>query len=305
MRIIRIAALFCAMVTGTSAFAGELKMAHFMPPTHPMDQHVMTPMAEAFNEAVGGSSEIKIYPAGELGPGPKAQYKRVATGVAELAFILPDFTPDLFPVLTGYEKPGLFSDGVVATEAMWDNEDAIKAEVNRAVPLAFWANNTTILITRDKIVRNPADLAGLKIRIASDNMAQIITAWGGVPVSMSPADAYQAISTGVVDGVYIDPTAFTAYKLYEVTKYATVNIPGSISSFLLAMNQNAYDGLSEEEQAALHAASGKELSIKGAAAFAEAGKKALVSAEENGVEIITLTAEEVDVFTELSPFKAN
>ncbi|MEM5502995.1 TRAP transporter substrate-binding protein [Ahrensia kielensis] len=305
MKIIRIGALLCAMVSGASAFAGELKLAHFVPPTHPMDQHVMRPMADAFNAAVGGTSEIKIYPAGELGPGPKAQYKRVATGVAELAFVLPDFTSDIFPVLTGYEKPGLFTDGATATEAMWNNVDAIKAEVDRAVPLAFWANNTTILITRDKLVRSPADMAGLKIRIASDNMAQIITAWGGVPVSMSPADAYQAISTGVVDGVYIDPTAFSAYKLYEVTKYATVNIPGSISSFLLAMNLDAYGGLSEEERTALHAASGKELSMKAAAAFAEVGKSALVSAEENGVEMITLTADEVGVFAELSPFKAD
>ncbi|ASJ73756.1 TRAP transporter substrate-binding protein [Granulosicoccus antarcticus] len=299
------------LVLGTVAFAAiwtstvqadVLKLAHFMPPTHPMDVQVMTPMAEAYNEAVAGSSEIRIFPAGELGPGPKEQYKRVATGVADLTFILPEFTPDLFPVLTSYELPGQFADSISATQAMWENRAAIEAEVNRAVPLGFWANNATILITRDKIVRTPADLSGLKIRVAGRNMARVIEAWGGVPVDMSPTEAYQALSTGVVDGIYIGPTAFSSYKLYEVAKYATVNIPGSIYSFLLAMNTDAYAALSEGERKTLQSVSGEELSLKAAKAFADVGKSALGLAGENGVEMISLTDEEINVFAGLSPF---
>lgn len=303
MKLFAMGALISATLLGAAAQAGELKLAHFMPPTHPMDKHVMTPMAEAFNAATGGSSEIKIYPAGELGPGPKAQYKRVATGVAELAFVLPDFTPDLFPVLTSYEMPGRFADGIKATEAMWQGTEAIETEVDRAVPLAYWANNATILITRDKPVRTPADLAGLKIRVAGDNMAQVITAWGGVPVNMSPTEAYQALSTGVVDGIYIGPSAFSSYKLYEVAKHATINIPGSVYSFLIAMNKDSYAALSDAERDALHAVSGKDLSLQAAKAFAEVGQKALGIAKENGVEMITLSDAEVGVFADLSPFK--
>ncbi len=303
MKFLAMSALVGATLLGAAAQAGELKLAHFMPPTHPMDKHVMGPMAEAYNAATGGSSEIKIYPAGELGPGPKAQYKRVATGVAELGFVLPDFTPDLFPVLTSYEMPGRFADGIDATKAMWEGTEAIEAEVDRAVPLAYWANNATILITRDKPVRSPEELAGLKIRVAGDNMAQVITAWGGVPVNMSPTEAYQALSTGVVDGIYIGPSAFSSYKLYEVAKYATVNIPGSVYSFLIAMNKDSYGALSDAEREALHAVSGEKLSLQAAEAFAAVGQKALDTAAENGVEMITLTDAEIGVFSDLSPFK--
>lgn len=303
MKALHIGALAATLLWATTAQADVLKLAHFMPPTHPMDAQIMTPMAQAYNDAMAGASEIKIFPAGELGPGPKAQYKRVATGVAELAFILPDFSADLFPVLTSYEIPGRFSSSMEATESMWENSADIEAEVDRAVPLAYWANNATIMITRDKPVRTPADLAGLKIRVAGKNMAEVITAWGGVPVNMSPTEAYQALSTGVVDGIYIGPTAFSSYKLHEVAKYATVNIPGSVYSFLLAMNKDAYAALSDEERTQLQAVSGQSLSLKAAETFATAGKSAMSLAEENGVQMISLSDEEIEAFSTLSPFK--
>lgn len=295
-------AVAATALSTSAAQADVLKLAHFMPPTHPMDVHVMAPMVAAYNEAVAGTSEIKIFPAGELGPGPKEQYKRVVTGVADFTFILPEFTPDLFPVLTSYELPGLYENGVSATQAMWQNKAAIETEVDRAVPLAFWANNATILITRDKLVRSPADMAGMKIRVAGKNMASVITAWGGVPVNMSPTEAYQALSTGVVDGIYIGPTAFSSYKLFEVAKYATINIPGSIYSFLLAMNKDVYAAMSDAERTAILSVSGEALSLTAANSFAEVGKSAMEIARENGVEMITLTDEEIDTFTSLSPF---
>ncbi|MEM6637397.1 MAG: TRAP transporter substrate-binding protein [Pseudomonadota bacterium] len=304
MKRTRILAAILAAFTATSAWAEELKLASFVPPGHPMDQTVMTPMAEAFNAATGGSTTIKVFPAGELGKGPQQQYKRIATGVAEIAFILPGFTEQLFPVLTGYETPGLYPDGESATKAMWENMDEINSEVKEGVPLAVWSNNPTILITKDKAVRAPADLEGMKIRVANSKTAKVIEAWGGVPVNMPPTEAYQALSTGTVDGIYIDPAAFRAYKLHEVTDYATVNVPGSVSSFLIAINNASYDGLTDAEKQALADASGEALSLKASNAFKKAGQTGLDLAAEGGVELVTLTDDEVNAFHALSPFGA-
>ena len=300
-RVNLLAALFATFAT-TAAMATELKFASFVPPNHPMDRAVMTPMADAFNAATGGETTIKVYPAGELGKGPKQQYKRIATGVAEIGFILPAFTEKLFPVLTSYETPGVYPDGESATKAMWGNIDEIKAEVKEGVPLAVWSNNPTILITKDKPVRSPADLAGMKIRIANSKTAKMIEAWGGVPVNMPPTEAYQALSTGTVDGIYIDPAAFRAYKLQEVTDYATVNIPGSVSSFLIAINNDSYNALTDDEKQALLDASGEALSLTASNAFKKAGEVGLELAVEGGVELVNLTDDEVAAFQALSPF---
>ncbi len=56
MKVLRIGALAATLLWATTAQADVLKLAHFMPPTHPMDVQVMTPMAEAYNEAMAGVS---------------------------------------------------------------------------------------------------------------------------------------------------------------------------------------------------------------------------------------------------------
>lgn len=302
MKYMKLLAAVVAAFAATATMAEELKLASFVPPSHPMDKAVLTPMAEAFNAAAGGSTTIKVYPAGELGKGPQQQYKRIATGVAEIGFILPAFTEQLFPVLTSYETPGFYPTGESATMAMWENIDEIKAEVKEGVPLALWSNNPTILITKDKPVRTPADLEGMKIRIANSKTAAVIEAWGGVPVNMPPTEAYQALSTGTVDGIYIDPAAFRAYKLQEVTDYATVNIPGSVSSFMIAINNDSFNALTDDEKQALLDASGEELSLTAASAFKRAGEAGLQLASEGGVELVTLTDDEIAIFQSLSPF---
>ena len=305
MKLTTVLATAVATLITTAAAATELKFASFVPPTHVVDKSVITPMAEAFNAATGGSTTIKIFPAGELGKGPQQQYKRLATGVAELAFILPGFAENLFPVLVSYEIPGIYPDGESATKAMWENYAEIEEEVAQGVALALWGNNPTILITKGKPVRTPADLEGMKIRIANSKTAAVIEAWGGVPVNMPPTEAYQALSTGIVDGIYIDPSALQSYKLYEVTDYATVNVPGSLSAFLIAINNDSYNALTDAEKQALHDASGEPLSFAATAAFKEAGDEGLRVSAENGMELITLTDEEIAAFQALSPFNTS
>lgn len=297
-------ALAAALVLApAAASAEELRLGHFMPPQHPMDRMVMTPMAEAYNSADGVDTPIRIFGAGELGQGPQQQYRRVVTGVMDIAFILPGFTETNFPVLTTYEVPGRFASGPAATEAMWNDMDAFAGEMDRIVPLAIWANNPTILITVDRPVRTPADMQGLTVRVANSRAADIISAWGGVPVNMPPTEAYLALSTGVVDAIYIDASAIRTYSLHEVTGYATVNIPGAVSTFLLAMNADAHAALSEAEQQALAAASGRDLSVLASSVFEGAGAAGLTLATENGVEMITLTDAELAAFEALSPFR--
>ena len=70
----------------SGAQAKELKLAHFMSPKHPMHVHLMAPMVKELAKASGGDLTIRIYPGGELGKGPAAQFKRAVTGVADITF---------------------------------------------------------------------------------------------------------------------------------------------------------------------------------------------------------------------------
>ena len=273
-----------------TAFAEELKAAHFMPPMHPMDRGVMTPLSEELAEATGGELTIRIYPAGELGKGPVQQYKRVVTGVTDIAFGIPAYTPTQFDKTVMIHMPGLFKSGEEATNALWDNIAAIEDEYAETKLLGLWANNPSVLITSAKPVRRLADIEGLKIRTPNPVMAEVVKAWGGIPVSMPTPDIYNAMNTGVIDGVMIGPSGIRSYKLNEIGTHATINIPSAVDSFYLLMNKQSWDALSDEHKAKLDELTGRSLSLRGAKAFYDAGQAGIQLARDSNVEIIEIDA---------------
>ncbi|MFN4010033.1 MAG: TRAP transporter substrate-binding protein [Pannonibacter sp.] len=286
-----------ALVSAAPAVeAKELKLAHFMSPQHPMDRHVMTPLAETVSAASGGALTIKVYPAGELGAGPNQQYRRAVTGIADIAFNLPQYTPTQFKRSALLHVPGLFTSPEQATRTIWDNMEALAPDFTEVKLLAYWTNNPSLLFTRSKPVRSLADMQGLKVRVPDPVSAKIVEAWGGIPVSLPATEAYNAMSTGVVDAVMIDASAVSSYNLQEVTKYATMNIPGALSTFTLIMNQAAYDGLDAAQKGIIEAETGLPLSLKAAEAFRMAGDKGVAMLKDAKVELIELDPATVTAF---------
>ncbi|MEP3276506.1 MAG: TRAP transporter substrate-binding protein [Stappiaceae bacterium] len=280
-------------MAGATASAAELKLAHFMPPKHPMDRGVMTPLTEEIKAATDGELTIRIYPAGELGKGPVQQYKRVVTGVADIAFGIPAYTPTQFPKTTLVHMPGLFSDGTAATNALWDNLPSIEDEYGQVKLLGLWANNPAVFISREKPVRNLADLQGMKVRTPNTIMAKVVEAWGAIPVSMPITETYNAMNTGVIDAVIMGPSGIRSYKMNEVAKFITTNLPTAVDSFYILMNKTSWDALSDEQKAELEKVTGREMSLRGADAFYNAGQAGLKIAEDANVEM--LEASDADV----------
>jgi len=279
-----------AAMAATSALATELKVAHFMPTMHPMDRGVMTPLSEEIAAATDGSLTMRIYPSGELGKGPVQQYKRVVTGVADIVFGIPEYTPKRFAKTSMVHIPGLFPNGTAATNALWNNIDLLKDEYSQAKLLGLWANNPSVLVTREKPVRSIADMQGMKIRTPNPVMAELVKAWGGIPVSMPATDTYNAMNTGIIDAVMIGPSGIRSFKLNEAAKYVTTNIPSALDSFYLLMNTSSWDALSDDHKAKLEELTGRSISLRGADAFFKAGQAGLELARESNVEMIEIDA---------------
>src|ERR1700693_3742289 len=86
----------------------KLKMAYFSSDREPPYVSVMQPFAEAVNKAGKGIVEIVPYPGGVLGRSYLQQAQQVLDGVADMAWVNPSLTPDLFPDNDVLEFPGLF-----------------------------------------------------------------------------------------------------------------------------------------------------------------------------------------------------
>ena len=85
-----------ALAISATAFADEMKLAHFSSTKYHLHNEMFLPLAEKIKEATGGATTIRVYPGGELGKGPVKQYDRVLDGVADIVYSLPGYTAAQF-----------------------------------------------------------------------------------------------------------------------------------------------------------------------------------------------------------------
>ncbi|MEW6670923.1 MAG: TRAP transporter substrate-binding protein [Thermodesulfobacteriota bacterium] len=258
------AAAFILFAVPAGAAGKELKLGHFMPPVHILHQKVFTPLAEDLAKATGGGVTIKIYPSEALGKGPVQQYKRAVEGVADVTFCILSYTASLFPRTLLLAQPGIGGSAEESTRKLWDVYDAyLKDEFREIKVLGVWVMSPTALITRTRAVYTVADMKGMKVRISSPDESQFTQACGAVPVAMPVTEAYNALNTGIVDAVLIQPSAlYKPWNLAEAAKYVTDKLPSPTSIVFLAMNRKSWNELPAKDQGVLDKLTGREFSIK-------------------------------------------
>lgn len=277
-----------ALTLGASAFmlgtvpsiAGELKLAHFMSPKHPMDRFIMRPWSKDLAKASGGELTVRIYPGGALGKGPVAQFKRAVDGIADITFGLQGFTSNLVPRTGLIELPGMAKNAAVAADKLWDAFSLLAPEYKRVKVLALWTNERQTIMTRNKPIRSVDDMKGLKFRVPSKTQANAIKAMGGVPVFMPINRVYNALNTGVIDGVMTGPSTVLSFKFHEVAKYFTVGLPIGRSPFFLVMNKDKWNGLSAKEKDLITKTTGRALSVKASKFYIEGGRQGAWGGQE-------------------------
>ena len=252
----------CALLAiSNSAYAQkELSLANFIPVKHPMNSKVFAPLAEEIAKITGSQITVRIYPSGELGAGPKRQYNRVITGVADISFGLQGYTSSQFPRTLAAELPGMFDSPEAAVEVLWNKFDLIEQDYKKTKVLAVWVNSASVLLTRDRAVERVEDLSGLTIRAPSAIGAKVLEVWGANAVTMPAPQIYNALQTGVIDGVFIGSDAVKSFRLDEVTSFATYGVPTTVTTFFLLMNQDSWNGLSASQQQQISSVIGRPLS---------------------------------------------
>lgn len=283
-------ATVASLAFGVAAQARELSLAYFMGPKHPMNAAVFTPFAERLAELSGGELTVKQFPGGALNSVPPKQYSILLDGVADIVFTLPGYTGETFPKTNVINLPGICTDSITCTEALQRAKSELESEY-QAKLLVIWANSPPILLTKDKPVRTLEDLQGLKLRVTSSGQVPFVDALGSSPIGQPVNVLNQNISNGVIDAISIDPSGIASYKLQEVTKYLTTFYPGSGSAFVMLMNQDVYDSLSEEEKGWVAQAS-EGLAESGAIGFEASTQYGLKLSREAGLEFIDIGKEE-------------
>ncbi|MFN4099044.1 MAG: TRAP transporter substrate-binding protein [Pararhodobacter sp.] len=294
------AAAAIATAFAAPAAAEELRFAHFVAPGHTLTASTIEPLQEAIADA---GLTVRVYPGGELGAGPLEQYVRVLQGVADIVWGLQGYNSSQFQRTMISELPGALNEGQSGYDAIWNAYDAgqLANEFPGTVPLALWTSEPNVIIMRGRTIRTPADLAGLKIRVSGSAAGSVVEALGATPVQMPAGEMYNALQTGLIDGIITGSSAIGDFRLDEVADSYTFGAPLGHISFYVVMNQARYQGLSEEHRAAIDSIAGRELS-----ASAEDGwnARALSVIEEitnvGNNTIVDLTEEEIAAFAAIT-----
>ena len=256
-----IVAAVLTLVLVPNASAVELRFATGFPASHLMQKHVFESWAEDIGKKSNGTLIIRMYPGGALGPAPAA-FQRVKSGVADIGYSLQGFTSDQFPRTLLMELPDVARDNVTATRKLWAVYDLIKDDYQGVKVLGLWSTGPNVIGTRDRAVRVPDDIKGMRIRVPSKLLGDVLTSLGASPVFMNITEVYNAVQTGVLGGVTTGTSALRGFKLGEVLRYYN-DYEFGVSPQFVVMNQASYDKLSAEHKKLIDDTTGLEFSLEG------------------------------------------
>jgi len=257
------AAIACGLAAPASA--AELRFMTGFPASHLMQKHVWDPWVEEVAKRSNGTLQIRMYPGGALGTS-QATFQRVKTGVADIGYSLQGFTSDQFPRTLLIELPDVAQDNVSATRKLWAVFDLIKEDYQGVKVLGLLSTGPNIIASRDKLVRVPEDIKGMRIRVPSKLLGDVLKSIDASPVFMNITEVYNAVQTGVLGGVATGTSAIRGFKLGEVIRFYNDYAFG-VSPQYVVMNQASYDKLSPEHKKIIDDTTGLNFSLKGAKVY--------------------------------------
>lgn len=226
-----------------------LTLAHGLSETHTV--HIaMTQFADEVKEKTDGRIVINIYPNGQLGS-ENENMEQLQAGVIAMTKISAPGLATYNDAYNAFGLPYLFDDeedyyNVMDSNAM--REFFLSSEDDGFVVLTYYTSGSRSFYTKDKAIREPEDLKGLKIRVQDmKTQTDMVTALGGTPVAMSYGDVYTALQTGIIDGTENNETALTTGKHGEVCKVYSEDQHAMIPD-VLVMSSKVWDRISEEDQ---------------------------------------------------------
>ncbi|WP_323772348.1 TRAP transporter substrate-binding protein [Antarctobacter sp.] len=294
-----IAGATVAATLAVTAQAQELKFANFTPPFHTINASVIEKLNADLTAATDGAVTVRGYHGGELGAGPVEQYVRAVQGVSDMVWGLPGYTSSQFQKTMIVELPNAIPLDQPGYVALWAAFDEISGEFPATKPIALWTSEPNIFIMKDVQIRKPSDLAGLKVRVAGATAAEVAEALGATPVQMPINQVYNALQTGLIDGVITGASTLSDFKLDEVADSYTIGANLGRLAFYTVMGQGSYDKLSAEAKAAVDAAAGIEVSKSAEIAWNATADAALEAARADDRNVvIDLSPEEAQAFSD-------
>ena len=265
-----------------------LKYSNWLPAGQAMRVEVVEPWIAEVAKVTQGRVKIDTLPK-VIGTVP-AQFDVARDGQADLVIFIPGYTPNRFDISEVVELPFMGDNPefyAPIVDRFYRKNLAQYNEFKGVHPLSVYVVSPGQLFNSKRALRTLADLKGLKIRSPQPSATQALTLLGAVPVSKPVSEAYELLSSGVLDGTLMPPESVQAFKLMDSLPYGTI-VPGAIYNTILVLgiNEDKWNAIRPEDRAAITRISGD--------VFAKNIGRAYVKGDQNNWDIMKKNGKSVE-----------
>lgn len=289
-KVLMTAAAAALCVTAADAQETTLTISSWAPPTHGVNAKMWPDLISRIEAATDGrvTAEVKY----NLAP-PPAQADIISDGIADISWIVHNYTPGRFPSATMAELPGFGGDTEAYSVAYWRTYEKFFKQANEhrdLKVLALYSHGDGMLHSSTK-VESLDQIAGMKLRIGGGVAGMVGEALGASAINVPAPRVYETLDSNAADGVLMPMESKLGFRLTEVAEHS-FDMPSGFyrTSIATVMNQDKFDSLSPEDQAALDKLFGEELSRIAGVLWDEFDATALAALEEAG-NTLTMASE--------------
>ena len=284
-------ALIGAAAAPALAQTTALTMSSWVSPQHHLTSVVLQGWANEVEKATGGRVKLTMLP--KHPSAPPGTFDAVRDGLVDVSYVTASYTParHILPLMA--ELPGAGDTALVNSVAYsriyWKYFHAV-GEYKGVKQLGVFTHGPGQMFTK-RPVNGIADVQGLKIRTGGGIAEKVAKALGASAFVKPAPESYELLKGGVADGVFFPFESIISFKLDTVIEQATV-FPGGMysSAFGFFMNEDKWNKLAKEDQAAIEKVSGEHLARLAGRSWDEADAKGLDALKKSGVKIVTADA---------------
>jgi len=244
-------------------------------------------MGELIEERSEGRVRLEVYSSEQLGD-ERELLELLQVGAVGLAKVGGSVLENFHPSVGVFNLPYLFRD----EEQFWQ---VLEGEIGQRLlyelesyglkGLCYYDSGSRSFYTRDRPVRTPADLQGMKIRVTNSATAiEMIRRMGGSATPIAFGELYSALQQGIVDGAENNPPSFYTSRHFEVCRYYVLDQHTRVPDFLL-MSMEVWRRLSPETQRLIQQAARDSVPYQ-RRVWDQAVAQIMLNLKEAGVEVI-------------------
>ncbi|HTN66563.1 MAG TPA: TRAP transporter substrate-binding protein DctP [Burkholderiaceae bacterium] len=250
MKLKNLILLAASALTLGAVHADTLKLAHQWPQGDGRDKGARQFVAEVVKH--DPSFKFRIYPGSSLISNPLKQIDALAGGSIDLS---------IFPLIYAVGKAPEFSITILpgainsVQDAMrfkgTDYEKRLQAVAEKqGFHILTWWWTEGGIADRVRPITTPESVKGLKFRGADRTLDTMLKQAGASVFAMPSTELYNAMQSGVLDGLMTSYETFMSMRLYEQVKYATLG--GDYTVFVvfqpLVMSTKAWNALTPAQK---------------------------------------------------------